>query len=288
MKRTLAFCAVVALAVPAPALAINEYHPEDEFQLKTWLPIHLGPLDLSVNKAVAYLWLGALLTMALGILLMRLRLRHDPDRRQTVGETIYDLVETQIAEQGLPAKAIGIWFPYVASLFLYIWILNLVGFVPLPLTNEKFHIAGVALPTWGIYAATAQLSVTLTLAILSVVFTHIEGFRFNGPGYPKSFVPTGVPRLMIPFMAMLETISHGFRVISLSVRLYANMLAGHMLILLFIGLTFVLGTIFFVPISLVFASVFYLFEVMIVVTIQAFIFAALSAIYIGSAIEPDH
>ncbi len=284
----LALCGFLALALPAPALAINEYHPEDEFELHAWLPIHLGPLDLSVNKAVAYLWLGAILTILIGIVLMRVRLRHKPNRRQTVGETIYDMVQTQIAEQGLPSKAIGIWFPYVATLFLFIWVLNLVGFIPLPLTNEKFHVGGVALPTWGIYAATAQLSVTLTLAILSVVFTHVEGFRFNGPGYPKSFVPAGVPKLMVPFMALLETISHAFRVISLSVRLYANMLAGHMLILLFIGLTFVLGTILFVPVSIVFASVFYIFEVVIVVTIQAFIFAALSAIYIGSAIEPAH
>jgi F-type H+-transporting ATPase subunit a len=288
VRRALAAVAFLALVAPAPALAIHEYHPEDEFELKDWLPIHLGPLDLSVNKAVAYLWLGTILTIALGIGLMRLRLKVQPDRRQTIGESIYDVVQTQIAEQGLPSKAIGRWFPYVASLFLYIWVLNLVGFIPLPLSNEKFHIAGVALPTWGIYAATAQLSVTLTLAILSVLFTHFEGFRNNGLGYVKSFVPEGVPKVMVPFMAVLETISHAFRVVSLSVRLYANMLAGHMLILLFIGLIFVLGTVAFAPVSIIFGGAFYLFEVVIVVTIQAFIFAALTAIYIGSAIEPAH
>ena len=288
MKRALAAVAFLALVAPAPALAINEYHPEEEFELKDWLPIHLGPLDLSVNKAVAYLWLGTILTIVLGIVLMRVRLRVQPDRRQTVGESLYDVVQTQIAEQGLPSKAIGLWFPYVASLFLYIWVLNMVGFVPLPLSDDKFHIAGVALPTWGIYAATAQLSVTLTLAILSVLFTHIEGFRFNGPRYVKSFVPEGVPKLMIPFMALLETISHAFRVVSLSVRLYANMLAGHMLILVFIGLIFVLGTVGVAVVTVPAATVFYLFEVIIVVTIQAFIFAALTAIYIGSAIEPAH
>ncbi len=288
MRRWAAFFGLVALAVPAPALAIHEYHPEDEFELHTWLPIHLGPLDLSINKAVAYLWLGSILTIGLGVVVMRLRLKATPDRRQTIGESLYDVVQVQIAEQGLPTRAIGRWFPYVASLFLYIWVLNMVGFIPLPLTNEKFHIAGVALPTWGIYAVTSQLSVTLTLAILTVVFTHYEGFRFNGIGYPKSFVPAGVPKLMIPFMAFLETVSHLFRVVSLSVRLYANMLAGHMLILLFIGLTFVLGTVFFIPVSIVFATAFYFFEVVIVVTIQAFIFAALTAIYIGSAIEPEH
>jgi len=129
------------------------------------------------------------------------------------------------------------------------------------------------------------------LAILSVVFTHIEGFRWNGPKYIRSFVPAGVPRAMVPFMAVLETISHFFRVVSLSVRLYANMLAGHMLILVSIGLIFILNGITFyiaVPISFPIGIAFYIFELVIVVTIQAFIFAALTAIYIGSAIEPAH
>jgi F-type H+-transporting ATPase subunit a len=278
---------LIALAAPASAAA-GEFHPEKEFELKSWVPIHLGPLDLSINKAVAYLWLGALLTMLLGIVSMRLRLSTQPDRRQTVGESIYEIVQTQIAEQGLPTKAIRLWFPYVASLFLFIWVLNLIGFIPLPFSDEKFRLFGLHLPTLAIYAATAQLSVTLALAILSVLFTHVEGFRFNGLGYVRSFVPAGVPKAMVPFMAILEVISHAFRIVSLSVRLYANMLAGHMLILIFIGLMFVLGTVGFAPVSILFGSIFYLFEVVIVVTIQAFIFAALSAIYIGSAIEPAH
>jgi F-type H+-transporting ATPase subunit a len=279
---------LTVLVLPSTAFARGEFHPEEEFELEEWVPIHLGPLDLSINKAVAYLWLGGALTIALGIFLMRSRLALLPGRRQTAGEAIYEITQSQIAEQGLPSKALGTWFPYVASLFLFIWTLNLVGFIPLPLSDEKFTLWGVELPTLGIYAATAQISVTLTLAILSVVFTHVEGFRFNGFGYLRSFVPAGVPRGMVPFMALLETISHVFRVVSLSVRLYANMLAGHMLILLFIGLTFILETYIFIPFGVAFASAFYAFEVIIVVTIQAYIFAALTAIYIGSAIEPEH
>jgi F-type H+-transporting ATPase subunit a len=273
------------------SLLASTFNPEDEFRLHTWVSIHLGPIDLSINKAVAYLWLGSLLTILLGIFLMRSRLALLPGRRQTVGEAIYEITQTQIAEQGLPSKAMGTWFPYVASLFLFIFVLNLVGFIPLPLSSDKFHVGGVALPTWGIYAVTSQISVTLVLALFSVAFTHIEGVRYNGLAYFKSFVPAGVPRALVPFMALLETISHVFRIISLSVRLYANMLAGHMLILISIGLLFILGGITFwivVPISLVIGILFYLFEVVIVVTIQAFIFAALTAIYIGSAIEPAH
>jgi F-type H+-transporting ATPase subunit a len=263
------------------------FNPANEFELKQWVAIHLGPLDLSINKAVVYLALSALVTILLGIFLMRSRLALLPDKRQTVGEAIYELTQTQIAEQGLPAKAIGRWFPYVASLFLFIWTMNVLGFIPLPLTGEKWH----GVPVWGIYAVTSQLSVTLVLAILSVAFTHIEGVRYNGLRYFKSFVPAGVPKPMVPFMAVLETISHFFRIVSLSVRLYANMLAGHMLILVSIGLIFILNGITFyiaVPISFPIGIAFYIFELVIVVTIQAFIFAALTAIYIGSAIEPAH
>jgi len=263
------------------------FNPADEFELKQWVSIHLGPIDLSINKAVAYLAIGSALTILFGIVLMRSRLALLPSKRQTVGEAVYEIAQSQIAEQGLPSKAIGLWFPYVATLFLFIWTLNTVGFLPLPLTGEKWH----GVPTWGIYAVTSQLSVTLVLAVFSVVFTHVEGFRWNGRAYLKSFIPAGVPKAMIGPMAVLETISHVFRVVSLSVRLYANMLAGHMLILVSIGLIFILGGITFyivVPISFVIGIAFYLFEVIIVVTIQAFIFAALTAIYIGSAIEPAH
>jgi F-type H+-transporting ATPase subunit a len=277
--------ALAALAAPAVALA-GDYHPEDEFNLPAYISIHAGPLDLSINKAVVYLLLATVLTCALGIGLMRLRLGVRPGTRQTVGETIYEVAQVNIAEQGLPTKAIGIWFPYVATLLLFIWVLNFLGFVPLPISSDHFHIGGVKIPTFAIYAATAQLSVTLTLSALTFIFSHAEGVRYNGlPKYLKSLIPD-VPKAMVPFIAVIEFISIFMRLISLSVRLYANMLAGHMLILVMIGLLFIKGWggILGVPL----AEAFYIFEVVIVVTIQAFIFAALSAIYIGSAIEPDH
>jgi F-type H+-transporting ATPase subunit a len=274
----------VALVLPANAFAKGEFHPEEEFELHEWVGIHLGPLDMSINKAVAYLLLGAVCTIALGLFTMRFKLRPDPDRRQTLGEMIYDIAQTQIAEQGLPSKAIGRWFPYCATLFLFIWTLNILGFIPLPLSDEKWH----GLPTLGIYAATSSISVTLALALMTWIFTHIEGIRANGPvRYFKSWIPE-VPKPMLPLLVPLEILGQLMRLVSLSVRLFANMLAGHMLILTFIGLMFVLETAALAVISVPFATAFYLFEVVIVVSIQAFIFAALSAIYIGSAIEPEH
>jgi len=284
MRRPLVGAVFLALALPAPALAKGEFDPSSEFQLDEWVPIHLGPLDLSINKAVAYLLLGALLTCLMGIGLMRVRLGVRANRRQALGEMIYDIAQTQVAELGLPSKAIALWFPYVASLMLFIWVVNLLGFIPLPLTGETWH----GIPVWGIYAATSSLSVTLVLALVTFFFTHYEGIRWNGPvRYFRSWIPE-VPKALMPMIVPLEILSQFMRLISLSVRLYANMLAGHMLILTFIGLMFVLENVALAVIVVPVATVFYLFEVIIVVSIQAFIFAALSAIYIGSAIEPEH
>ena len=298
MKRLSALAVAIWLALPSLALASTtegaeeEFNPEHDFEIGEWVPIKLGPLDLSINKAVAYLILGSIVTMALGILLMRIKTgpKNDPTRRQAVGEFVYEVAQTQVAEQGLPHKAIGRWFPYVATLMLFIWVINIISFIPLPLSNERFTVPGTEfeLPTFALYAATSSISVTLALALMTFVFTHVEGLRYNGPvKYFKSWIPD-VPKAMYPLIVPLEILGQFMRLVSLSVRLYANMLAGHMLILTFIGLIFVLGNLFIAPFVIGAATLFYLFEVVIVVSIQAFIFAALSAIYIGSAIEPEH
>jgi F-type H+-transporting ATPase subunit a len=272
-----------AVWLPAPAFARGTFDPTTEFEQHDWIPIHLGPLNLSITKAVAYLLIGTALTILLGLGLMRARLALLPDRRQTIGEALYEIAQTQIAEQGLPSKAIGRWFPYVATLLLFIFVVNLIGFIPLPLTGETWH----GVPVWGIYAATSSLSVTLALALLTFVFTHFEGVRWNGPvRYFKSWIPEA-PKVLLFLIVPLEILGQFMRLISLSVRLFANMLAGHILILTFLGLIFIFQSLKLIPV-LIPATVFYLFEVIIVVGIQAFIFAALSAIYIGSAIEPQH
>jgi F-type H+-transporting ATPase subunit a len=281
--RILLFFGALALLAPQAAFARGNFDPTTEFEQHEWIPIHLGPLNLSITKAVVYLMLGTLCTIALGIVTMRSRLALLPDRRQTVGEALYEVAQTQVAQQGLPTKAIGRWFPYVATLLLFIFVVNLLGFIPLPLTGETYH----GVPTWGIYAATSSLSVTLALALLTFLFTHYEGIRWNGAKrYFKSWIPEA-PKGLLILIVPLEVLGQFMRLISLSVRLFANMLAGHILILTFLGLIFI-----FESLALVFviipATVFYIFEVVIVVGIQAFIFAALSAIYIGSAIEPEH
>ena len=281
--RILLVFAALALVAPQAAFARGNFDPTTEFEQHEWIPIHLGPLNLSITKAVVYLMLGTLCTIALGLFTMRSRLALMPDRRQTVGEALYEVAQTQIAEQGLPTKAIGRWFPYVATLLLFIFVVNLLGFIPLPITGETWH----GVPTWGIYAATSSLSVTLALALLTFVFTHYEGIKWNGTrNYFKSWIPEA-PKGLLILIVPLEILGQFMRLISLSVRLFANMLAGHILILTFLGLIFIFESLLLIPVIIP-AILFYLFEVIIVVGIQAFIFAALSAIYIGTAIEPEH
>jgi F-type H+-transporting ATPase subunit a len=297
MRRLFFTMLALALVFPATAFAQetpavedeSDFDPAHEWELHTWGPeLKIGPIDMSINKAVAYLILGMIVSIVVGIVFMRVKVGRGPNRRQAVGETIYEIAQVQVAEQGLPTKAIGRWFPYVASLMVFIWVVNMLGFIPLPLSDERFEIFGVELPTFAIFAATSTLSVTLALALMTFVFTHVEGIRWNGTvKYFKSWIPD-VPKVMLPLIIPLEILGQFMRLISLSVRLYANMLAGHMLILTFIGLIFVLSNVFLAIVAVPAATVFYLFEVVIVVSIQAYIFAALSAIYIGSAIEPEH
>jgi len=294
VKRVLAVVTLLALTLPSLAFAQSgddetKFDPSHEWELQTWGPeLKIGPIDMSINKAVAYLILGTVCSILLGIVLMRVKPGRGPNRRQALGETIYEVAQVQVAEQGLPTKAIGRWFPYVATLMVFIWTINILGFIPLPLSDERWHVGGISIPTFAIFAATSTLSVTLALALMTWVFTHIEGIRENGTwAYFKSWIPD-VPKAMLPLIIPLEILGQFMRLISLSIRLYANMLAGHMLILTFIGLIFVLENVFLAVIAVPAATAFYLFEVVIVVSIQAYIFAALSAIYIGSAIEPEH
>jgi F-type H+-transporting ATPase subunit a len=280
MRVKLTTAVLLALALPQAAFARGEFDPTTEFEQHEWVPIHLGPLNLSITKAVVYLMLGTVVSIVIGITLMRVR----GGRRQALGEQIYEIAQIQVAEQGLPTKAIGRWFPYVATLLIFIWVVNMLGFIPLPLTGERWH----GVPTWGIYAATSSLSVTLALALLTFVFTHYEGIRWNGAvRYFKSWIPEA-PKALLFLIVPLEILGQFMRLISLSVRLFANMLAGHILILTFIGLLFILQHLVLAVLVIPVGAVFYIFEVAIVVSIQAFIFAALSAIYIGSAIEPEH
>ena len=162
----------------------------------------------------------------------------------------------------------------------------MISFIPLPL--DTHNTLWGPIPGLTIYAATSNLSVTLTLTILTIAISHIEGIRANGViPYFKSWVPPCPPALK-PALIILEVLSQILRIVSLSVRLFANMLAGHLLIIMCIGFTILLGKLFVAPIAIPIAVAFYIFEWGLVASLQAYIFAMLSGIYIGSAIEPHH
>jgi F-type H+-transporting ATPase subunit a len=266
------------------------YRPQDEFKLDDWIPIHIGSLNLSFNKAVLYLLLAAILTIWT-MLFIANRMQKRPNRVQVAVESAYQLMRNNIAGGNMDAHMARKWFPFVGALFLFIWFSNMIGYIPLPTnTHAKFDLFGVEIPSFALYAATANISVPLTLTLMVWFAYHVEGIRAKGlVGYLKSWVPAGVTGPATGPIFMIEVISHFVRIISLSVRLFANILAGHLLILFMAGgLVVLLGIAALGVITVPMAIAFFLFEVGLVATLQAFIFATLTAIYLGGAVAEEH
>jgi F-type H+-transporting ATPase subunit a len=284
----LAGALALALAAPMQAYGASEpkTDPTKEFLLEPWIEIpKIGPFDLSITKAVFYLLLSTAILL-IGTLLVVRHLRLHPKKLQAFVELVYDFSETQIGRASLPAKTYTTWFPYLATLFLFIWVNNVISYLPLPV-NTEHKIFGV-IPTPSFYAATSNLSVTLALTLLTFFATHYVGIRQNGTvGYFKSWFPpvSGPIKLLI---VPLEILSQLLRLVSLSVRLFANMLAGHLLILMCVSLIIIIGNVFVAVLSIPVAVFFYCFELVLIANLQAFIFALLSGIYIGTAAEPNH
>ena len=268
----------------------EEYQPQNEFQLDPWISIHIGGLDLSVNKAVLYLLLAAAFTVGTMTWIAR-KMQQRPNRVQAAVEAMYDLTNNNITRGNMPSAYAKKWFPFIATLFFFIWFSNLIGYIPLPTnTHEKTEIFGVAIPSFALYAATANISVPLALTLVVWFSYHVEGIRAQGlKGYLATFIPSGTPGALKPLLFVIEVISHFVRIISLSVRLFANLLAGHLLILFMGGgMVVLLGLAALGVVTLPVAIVFFLFEVVLIATLQAFIFATLTAIYLGGAVEAGH
>jgi F-type H+-transporting ATPase subunit a len=262
------------------------FQPQNEFKLDTLFSV--GPLD--VNKAHLYI-LGAAILMCAAMIYIAKRMTERPNKVQTAVELLFGLMRDNITRGNMDDKMAARWFPFVGALFLFIWFSNLVGYIPLPTNVEhKIDILGVQVPAFALYAATANLSVPLALALVVFIAYNSVGIREKGLiGYLKSFIPAGVPNGMKPFIFVLEFASNFMRLISLSVRLFANILAGH-LIILFMGgaLAVILGIAALGVITIPLAIVLFMFEVGLVATLQAFIFATLTAIYLGGAASESH
>jgi F-type H+-transporting ATPase subunit a len=264
----------------------EEFAPVDEFRLDPW--IELGPLDF--NRAVLYLLMAGILTVGT-MLYVANRMQARPNRVQTAVEAIFALMRDNITRGNMDDRMAAKWFPFIGALFLFIWFNNLIGYIPLPTnTHEKFDVFGAEIPAFALYAATANVSVPLVLALVVFISYTVEGIRVKGAGgYLKSLVPSGVKGGMAAFIFVLEFLSNLMRLISLSVRLFANILAGHLIILFMAGgLAVIMGLEVLGVVTIPFGIVLFLFEVGLVATLQAFIFATLTAIYLGGAVAEHH
>jgi F-type H+-transporting ATPase subunit a len=264
----------------------EEFKPQNEFKLDTW--IELGPFDFT--KAVLYLIIASALTVGTMVYVSK-RMQARPNRVQTAVEWLYTAMRDNITGGNMDDAMARKWFPFIGALFLFIWFNNLIGYIPLPTnTQEKFSLFGAEIPGFAIYAATANLSVPLVLALVVFVSYNVEGIRAKGVGgYLKSLIPTGVTGAMAAFIFVLEFLSNFMRLISLSVRLFANILAGHLIILFMSGgLAVLLGIEALGWITLPLGVILFIFEVGLVATLQAFIFATLTAIYLGGAVAEHH
>ncbi|MDQ4024778.1 MAG: F0F1 ATP synthase subunit A [Actinomycetota bacterium] len=283
------YVAVLVLFVAlVPSAGKNEeFAPQNEFKLDPWINLP-GPFD--ITKAVFYVVAAAALTVYLMIYIAK-RMQDRPNRVQTAVESIFILMRDNITRGNMDDRMAAKWFPFIATLFLFIWISNLIGYIPLPTNTEHpIMVFGLEIPAFAIYAATANLSVPLVLALVVFIAYNLEGVRAKGGmGYLKSLVPSGVGGGMGGFIFVLELFSNLLRLISLSVRLFANILAGHLIILFMAGgIAVLLGVAAIGWMTLPLGVILFIFEVGLIATLQAFIFATLASIYFGGAVAQEH
>jgi F-type H+-transporting ATPase subunit a len=267
----------------APEVASGVFTPTNEFKLDTWFAV--GPVNF--NKGVLYLLLAAGVT--LGILLwMAKRLKERPGRLQAAIEMFYNLT-SGMAQENLDQDLQRKYFPLIATIFVFILVSNLIGYIPLPVNSiDKFKIFGAHIPSFQIYAADTNVAFPLILALLVFVIFSWERLKANhGPiGFLKSLMPGGVSGPITPLIFGIEVLSYFLRLISLTVRLWANLLAGHMLIAFMGGeLGVLVGDPWVQWLLLPLGIVIFLFEAVLIAGLQAFIFSILTAIYLGDAVS---
>jgi len=241
------------------------------------IPLKIGGIDISITNPVISIWIASVLVFLTLTLAGRIG-RLIPRGLQNLMESLVSFVRQSLIHEILGEEGMS-WFPFIATLFFFILFCNLLGLVP------------------KMFTATSNINVTATLAAMVFILTQGAGIAKHGlVGYGKTFVPKGMPRgimggILIGFMIIVEIISQLARPFSLAVRLFANMTAGHMVILVFISMIFmfqgIMARIFVTPMSVVMAVIMMAFEIFVSL-LQAFIFAILASIYISLAVHPEH
>jgi F-type H+-transporting ATPase subunit a len=266
----------------APAVASSVFSPTDEFKLDTWFK--LGPI--AFNKGVLYLLITAGITIGVMLYIAR-RLQQRPGRLQVVVEMFYSFTRG-MSKENLNADMERKYFPLIATIFVFILVTNLIGYIPLPVNSgETFRLLGANIPSFQIFAADTNVGFPLILALgVFILFTY-EGVKHHGPiGYLKSLMPGGVKGPIVGLIFPIELLSNFLRLVSLTVRLWANLLAGHLLIAFMGGeLGVLVGDQWVQWLLLPFGIAIFLFEAVLIAGLQAFIFSILTAIYLGSAVS---
>ncbi len=242
--------------------------PLHHFEIHPIVEIHLGGMDLSITQPVLWMMIATVATFGL-FAFVAATLQRYPKGLQSFIEMIVDFLRKELVINVIGEEGKG-WFPVVATLFLFILSCNLVGLIP------------------GSFTATSNINVTAALAVL--VFLMVQGAgikKYGFVGYFKAFIPSGVPTWILPVMLPIEFISLFAKPFSLAVRLFANMMAGHMVILVFLSMIILFKSVIITPLPLIGVVIMYAFEIFVAL-IQAYIFAVLTASYLSDALHMEH
>ncbi|MEL6359640.1 MAG: F0F1 ATP synthase subunit A [Pseudomonadota bacterium] len=251
--------------------------PMEQFEIVPLIPLTLGNLDISFTNST--LWMMISIAVAVVFFLSATRSRAlIPGRLQSSAEVLYefvaDMVRGAIGPEGMK------FFPYVFTLFIYILLANILGLFP--------SIPGVS----HTFTTTSHIAVTLALALLSITIVIVYGFYKNGLGFLKLFVPSGVPAWLLPLIVLIEFVSFLSRPLSLAIRLFANMLAGHIILKVFAGFIIsLLGAgiaVKWIAIFPFLGTVAITLLEILVAFLQAYVFAILTCIYLNDAVNVGH
>ena len=238
--------------------------PLEQFRIEPIIPIHVGGYDLSFTNSSAWM-LGAAIVASFVLWLGLRRPALVPGRAQSLVETLSDAIDdTIVSSAGPEARR---FFPLIFTTFLFILLANVGGLLPYS------------------YTPTSQIIVTFALAALAFIGITLVGIANQGVGFLKMFVPSGVPAVMLIILVPIEVISYFIRPISLSVRLFANMMAGHVLLKVLAGFVILLGAFGIVPLLAIVAMT--ALELLVAV-LQAYVFTTLVCVYLNDALHAHH
>ena len=238
-----------------------ELHPLEQFTIARIIPIHIGGLDLSYTNAALMMTIAIVLVTTLTVVATR-RAALVPDRWQSVAEMLYEfvgnMVDTNIGQGGRQ------FFPFIFALFTFILFANLLGMIPYS------------------YTTTSQIIVTFALAAVVFILVTMIGIIRHGFHFLSLFVPSGVPKVLLLLLVPIELLSYCIRPFTLSIRLFANMLAGHTMLAIFGGFAASLGVLALFPTAI---NVLLVGLEFLVAVLQAYVFAILTCLYLGEAIH---